>query len=146
MQYTERVTRLESEGAFVVLAKARQMEAQGKKIIHLQIGEPDFDTPANITEAAIKALRKGETHYAASGGIIAAREAVAAYANKTRGLKISAENCVIMPGAKPVIYCAMIALINDGDEIIVPNPGYPTYRSLTRFFGATPVNISTRRP
>jgi aspartate/methionine/tyrosine aminotransferase len=141
MQYTERVTRLESEGAFVVLAKARQMEAQGKKIIHLQIGEPDFDTPANITEAAIKALRQGETHYAASGGIIAAREAVAAYANKTRGLKVSVENCVIMPGAKPVIYCAMIALINDGDEIIVPNPGYPTYRSLTRFFGATPVPV-----
>lgn len=141
MQYTERVTRLESEGAFVVLAKARQMEAQGKKIIHLQIGEPDFNTPANITDAAIKALRSGETHYAASGGIMPAREAVAAYANKTRGLKVSAENCVIMPGAKPVIYCAMIALINEGDEIIVPNPGYPTYRSLTRFFGATPVPV-----
>ncbi len=141
MQYTERVTRLESEGAFVVLAKARQMEAQGKKIIHLQIGEPDFDTPANITEAAIKALRNGETHYAASGGIMPAREAVAAYANKTRGLKVSADNCVIMPGAKPVIYCAMIALISEGDEIIVPNPGYPTYRSLSRFFGATPIPV-----
>ncbi len=141
MQYTERVTRLESEGAFVVLARAKQMEAQGKKIIHLQIGEPDFDTPRNITDAAVKALRDGQTHYAASGGVMAAREAVAQYVNKTRGLNITAENAVIMPGAKPVIYCAMIALINEGDEIIVPNPGYPTYRSLTRFFGATPVPV-----
>jgi aspartate/methionine/tyrosine aminotransferase len=132
---------LESEGAFVVLARAKQMETQGKKIIHLQIGEPDFDTPRNITDAAIKALREGQTHYAASGGVMAAREAVAQYVNTTRGLNVTAENAVIMPGAKPVIYCAMIALINEGDEIIVPNPGYPTYRSLTRFFGATPVPV-----
>jgi aspartate aminotransferase len=141
MRYAERVTRLESEGAFVVLARAKQMEAQGKKIIHLQIGEPDFDTPKNITEAAIKALWAGQTHYAASGGVMAAREAVAEYVNKTRGLNVTAENTVILPGAKPVIYCAMIALIEEGDEIIVPNPGYPTYRSLTRFFGAKPVSV-----
>jgi aspartate aminotransferase len=144
MRYTERVTRLESEGAFVVLARAKQMEAQGKKIIHLQIGEPDFDTPKNITEAAIKALWAGQTHYAASGGVMAAREAVAEYVNQTRGLNVTAENAVVFPGAKPVIYCAMIAIINEGDEVIVPNPGYPTYRSLTRFFGATPVPVRLR--
>ncbi len=144
MQYTERVSRLESEGAFVVLAKAKQLEAQGKSIIHLQIGEPDFDTPRNICDAGIRAINDGKTHYAASGGIPAAREAVAQYVRATRGIRVSSENAVIMPGAKPVIYCAMIALINEGDEIIVPNPGYPTYRSLAAFFGAkaVPVKLS----
>ncbi|MBI5266898.1 MAG: pyridoxal phosphate-dependent aminotransferase [candidate division Zixibacteria bacterium] len=141
MRYAQRVTRLESEGAFVVLARAKRMEAAGKKVIHLQIGEPDFDTPGNITDAAVAALRAGETHYAASGGIMAAREAVADYVNRTRGVQLTAENTVIMPGAKPVIYCAMIALLEEGDEVIVPSPGYPTYRSLTRFFGAKPVPV-----
>ncbi len=144
MQYTERVSRLESEGAFVVLAKAKQLEAQGKSVIHLQIGEPDFDTPRNICDAGIRAINDGKTHYAASGGIPAAREAVAQYVSATRGIKVTSENAIIMPGAKPVIYCAMIALINEGDEIIVPNPGYPTYRSLAAFFGAkaVPVKLS----
>ena len=110
----------------------------------MQIGEPDFDTPRNICEAGIRAINDGKTHYAPSGGIPVAREAVAQYVSTTRGLKVGAENAIIMPGAKPVIYCAMIALINEGDEIIVPNPGYPTYRSLTRFFGAkaVPVKLS----
>ena len=144
MQYTERVTRLESEGAFVVLAKAKQMEAQGKSVIHLQIGEPDFDTPKNISDAAIKAIREGQTHYAPSGGLMEAREVAAAYMSKTRGVDYKAENTIIMPGCKPLIFCAMIALINDGDEIIVPNPGYPTYRSVTKFLGAKPVPIKLR--
>ena len=144
MQYTERVSRLESEGAFVVLAKAKQMEAQGKSVIHLQIGEPDFDTPANISEAAIKAIRDGQTHYAPSGGIPLAREVAAEYMTKTRKTDIKAENVIIMPGCKPLIFCAMIALINDGDEIIVPNPGYPTYRSVTKFLGAKAVPVKYR--
>ncbi|MFZ5980617.1 MAG: pyridoxal phosphate-dependent aminotransferase [Candidatus Zixiibacteriota bacterium] len=144
MQYTERVSRLESEGAFVVLAKAKQMEAEGKSVIHLQIGEPDFDTPANISEAAIKAIRDGHTHYAPSGGIPEARLVVAEYMTKTRKTDIMAENIIIMPGCKPLIFCAMIALINEGDEIIVPNPGYPTYRSVTKFLGAKPVPVKYR--
>lgn len=144
MQYTERVSRLESEGAFVVLAKAKKLEAEGKSIIHLQIGEPDFDTPANITDAAVQALRGGQTHYAPSGGIPIAREAVANYMSKTRGIDISAEESIIMPGCKPVIFCAMLALINDGDEIIIPDPGYPTYRSVTKFLGATAVRLKYR--
>ena len=144
MQYTERVTRLESEGAFVVLAKAKKMEAEGKSVIHLQIGEPDFDTPKNIAEAGIKAIRDGHTHYAPSGGTFEAREVAAEYMSKTRNIEVKAENVIIMPGCKPLIFCAMIALINDGDEIIVPNPGYPTYRSVTKFLGARPVPVKLR--
>jgi len=144
MQYTERVARLESEGAFVVLAKAKQLEAEGKSIIHLQIGEPDFDTPKNISDAAVKAIYDGQTHYAPSGGIPAAREVAAEYMSKTRKIKLGWENVIIMPGCKPLIFCAMIALINDGDEIIVPNPGYPTYRSVTKFLGAKAVPVKLR--
>ncbi len=144
MQYTERVTKLESEGAFVVLAKAKELERQGKDIIHLQIGEPDFDTPENITEAGIKAMRDGHTHYAPSGGIPEAREVCAEYLAKTRGIDITWENTIIMPGAKPFLFCALIALINDQDEVIVPNPGYPTYRSIVKFVGATPVPVQLR--
>jgi aspartate aminotransferase len=144
MQYTERVSRLESEGAFVVLAKAKQMEAEGKSVIHLQIGEPDFDTPRNISDAAVKAIYDGQTHYAPSGGIPVAREAAAVYMSRTRDIELNWENVIIMPGCKPLIFCAMIALINDGDEIIVPNPGYPTYRSVTKFLGAKPVPVKLR--
>jgi aspartate aminotransferase len=144
MRYTERVSRLESEGAFVVLARAKQMEREGKSIIHLQIGEPDFDTPKNICDAAIKAIRDGYTHYAPSGGIPEAREVCAEYMSKTRRIEVTPEQTIIMPGCKPLIFCAMIALINDGDEVIVPNPGYPTYRSVTRFLGAKPVPVKLR--
>jgi len=144
MRYADSITRLESEGAFVVLAKARQMEREGKKIIHLQIGEPDFDTPRNISEAAYKAILDGQTHYAPSGGIPEARQVVAEYMSRTRNVKWTAENAIIMPGCKPLIYCSMVALINPGDEIIVPNPGYPTYRSVTKYLGATPVPVKLR--
>ncbi|HOD66988.1 MAG TPA: pyridoxal phosphate-dependent aminotransferase [candidate division Zixibacteria bacterium] len=144
MQYTERVRKLESEGAFVVLAKAKALERQGKSIIHLQIGEPDFDTPANVTEAGIKALRAGQTHYAPSGGVMEAREVCASYLARTRHIPVTAENTIIMPGAKPFLFCALIALINEGDEVIVPNPGYPTYRSIVKFVGAKPVPVRLR--
>lgn len=144
MQYSDRIEVLESEGAFVVLAKAKKLEAEGKKIIHLQIGEPDFETPPNICEAGIKAIRDGHTHYAPSGGVLQARDVAANYLNRTRGTKVSSENVIIMPGCKPLIYCAMEAILNPGDEVIVPDPGYPTYRSVARFVGATPVPIKLR--
>lgn len=144
MQYTKRVQQLESEGAFVVLAKARALERQGKSIIHLQIGEPDFDTPQNVVDAGIKAMLAGQTHYAPSGGVPEAREVCADYLSRTRNIRVTAEQTIIMPGAKPFLFCALIALINDGDEVIVPNPGYPTYRSIVRFVGAKPVPIRLR--
>jgi aspartate/methionine/tyrosine aminotransferase len=144
MRYTERISRLESEGAFAVLAKAKQMEREGKSIIHLQIGEPDFATPKNICDAAARAIAEGHTHYAPSGGIPEAREAIAAEAGKTRGVKIGPENVIVFPGCKPALFSAMIALIEEGDEVIVPNPGYPTYRSVTRFLGATAIPAALR--
>jgi aspartate aminotransferase len=144
MQYTERITRLESEGAFAVLAKAKLLEAEGKSIIHLQIGEPDFDTPKNICDAGIKAIRDGHTHYSPSGGIPDVKKAIAEHVSKTRKINVTAENVVVMPGCKPLIFAALISLLNDGDEVIVPNPGYPTYRSVTRFLGAVPVPIQLR--
>ncbi len=144
MRYADNITRLESEGAFEVLAKARRMEQEGRKIIHMQIGEPDFDTPRNITEAAYQAILRGQTHYAPSGGIPEGREVVAQYMSRTRGVTWGAENSIIMPGCKPLIYCSMMALINPGDEIIVPNPGYPTYRSVTKYLGATPISVKLR--
>jgi len=144
MRFADNITRLESEGAFVVLAKAKQMEREGREVIHLQIGEPDFDTPRNITEAAYKAMLDGQTHYAPSGGLPDARQVVADYMSRTRKVKWGPENAIIMPGCKPLIYCSMVALTNPGDEIIVPNPGYPTYRSVAKFLGATPVPVKLR--
>jgi aspartate aminotransferase len=144
MQYTERIMKLESEGAYVVLAKAKAMERQGRSIIHLQIGEPDFDTPRNIIDATIKAMQSGQTHYAPSAGIPEAREAAAEYISKTRGIKVTPEQTVIMPGAKPFIYCGVTALISEGDEVIVPNPGYPPYRSVVKFVGGKPVGVRLR--
>ncbi|HKK21211.1 MAG TPA: pyridoxal phosphate-dependent aminotransferase [candidate division Zixibacteria bacterium] len=141
MQYSERITKLGTEGAFAVLAKAKQLEAEGKSIIHLQIGEPDFGTPSNITDAGIKALMAGETHYSPSGGLPLARKTVAEYYNANRRFNIGPENVIIMPGAKPVIYSALCATINEGDEVILPNPGYPTYESVVHYLGAKPVFV-----
>jgi len=142
MQYSHRIQKLGTEGAFAVLAKAKAMEAQGRSIIHLQIGEPDFDTPENISEAGIKALNDGETHYSPSGGVPLARKTVAEYYRGERGLDIGPENVIIMPGAKPVIYTALCATINEGDEVIIPNPGYPTYESVVNYLGAKPVFVN----
>ncbi len=144
MQYTERISRLESEGAFAVLAKAKKMEAAGKSVIHLQIGEPDFDTPKNVCDVGIKAIRDGHTHYAPSGGIPEVRKVVAEHVCKSRGINVTSDNIIVMPGCKPLIFAALISLINEGDEVIVPNPGYPTYRSVTNFLGAKPVPIQLR--
>ena len=144
MQYTERIARLESEGAFAVLAKAKQMEAEGKSVIHLQIGEPDFDTPKNVCEAGIRAMRDGHTHYAPSGGIPEIKEIIAEHVSRTRNIDVTLDNVIIMPGCKPLIFSSLVSLINEGDEVIVPNPGYPTYRSVTRFLGAEPVPVQLR--
>jgi aspartate/methionine/tyrosine aminotransferase len=144
MELAKRMSRLGTETAFVVLARAKQLEAQGKEIIHLEIGEPDFDTPRNIIDAAIDALRDGWTHYGPSAGLPELREAVADEVTRTRGVKVDPGEVVITPGAKPIMFFAMLALIDDGDEVIYPNPGFPIYESVIDFIGAKPVPIRLR--
>lgn len=142
MQIADRMARLGTETAFEVLLKARALEAQGKHIVHLEIGEPDFDTPLNIIEAAKKALDDGFTHYGPSAGLPQAREAVANYVNATRGYQMwDADNVVITPGAKPIMFFGMMAVLNEGDEVIYPNPGFPIYESVINFLGAKPVPL-----
>jgi aspartate/methionine/tyrosine aminotransferase len=128
---------LGTETAFEVLARARRLEAQGRHIIHLEIGEPDFDTPAHIQEAGIRAIRDGYTHYTPAAGIMEARQAVADYISGTRGIPVDAPQIVIVPGSKNILLFAMLSLVNPGDEVIYPNPGYPIYESIARFIGAT---------
>ncbi len=144
MQYSERMSWLGTETAFEVLARCKKLEAQGKSIIHLEIGEPDFDTPKNICEAAIKAIHDGHTHYCPSAGIPKAREVVAQYVSRTRGVDVLPDNVVIMPGVKPLVFDVILALINPDDEVIVPNPGYPAYESVVSFIGAKPVPLRFR--
>ncbi len=144
MQYSDAIQRLSGEGAFDVLAKCKMMEAEGRDIIHLEIGEPDFDTPENIREAAIKAIRAGDTHYCASGGIVEARQVAAEYMARTRNIDVGFEHVIVMPGVKPLIFTSMMSIVNPGDEVVVPNPGYPTYESVTNFVGATPVPMYLR--
>lgn len=142
--YAARMSRLSSESAFFVLAKAKALEAEGRDIIHLEIGEPDFNTPQNIKEAAIRAIRDGYTHYTPAAGIPAARKAIADYVSRTRGVAFAPNEVVITPGAKPILFYAILALIEAGDEVILPNPGFPTYESMVRFAGGKPVPISLR--
>ena len=130
-----------TESAFEVSARARALEAQGKSIIHLQIGEPDFDTPANVREAAKRALDDGATHYAPFAGIPALREAIAADVALRKGVTADPSQVFVTVGGKGVMLYAILALVDPGDEVIVPDPGYPIYESLTRFVGATPVPI-----
>ncbi|MEI6530432.1 MAG: pyridoxal phosphate-dependent aminotransferase [bacterium] len=142
--YAARMSRLSSESAFFVLAKAKALEAEGRDIIHLEIGEPDFNTPQNVKEAAIRAIRDGYTHYTPAAGIPAARKAIADYVSRTRGVAFEPNEVVITPGAKPILFYAILALIESGDEVILPNPGFPTYESMVRFAGGKPVPISLR--
>ncbi|MBI2202206.1 MAG: pyridoxal phosphate-dependent aminotransferase, partial [Armatimonadetes bacterium] len=135
LRLAERMLGLGTETAFEVLARARELERSGKSIVHLEIGEPDFDTPAHIKEAAIRALHDGFTHYTPSAGLYEAREAVAEYIEVTRGIPVDPDEVVITPGSKPVMFFAILALVNPGDEVIVPNPGYPIYESVARFVG-----------
>jgi aspartate/methionine/tyrosine aminotransferase len=132
---------LGTETAFEVLAKAKALEKQGKEIVHLEIGEPDFDTPKNIKEAAVKALYEGYTHYVPSAGIPELRETIAEYISKTRRIKVEPEEVVITPGAKPIMFFAILACVNPGEEVLYPNPGFPIYESVINFVGAKPVPI-----
>jgi aspartate aminotransferase len=140
-KYAKRMENLGTETAFEVLAKAKKLEAEGKHIIHLEIGEPDFPTPDNISQAAIKSIQAGDTHYTPSNGILPLRESIARYMSRTRGVDFSADEVVMMPGGKPVMFYAIIALVDEGDEVIYPNPGFPIYESMIKFMGGKPVPI-----
>lgn len=133
-----------TETAFEVLAKARHLEAKGRSIVHLEIGEPDFDTPPNIQEAAITALREGFTHYTPAGGILKVREAVAHYVRSAHEVEVSPYQVVLVPGSKNVLLFTVLALINPGDEVIVPDPGYPIYSSLVNFVGGRSIPLPLR--
>jgi aspartate/methionine/tyrosine aminotransferase len=141
MTIADSLSRLGTETAFEVLARAKALEAQGHEMIHLQIGEPDFDTPPHIVEAAARALRDGATHYCPAPGIPELREAAAGYLSRTRGLEIDAGRVLVTPGAKPFLFFGVLATCNPGDEVIYPNPGFPIYESVIRWSGATPVPL-----
>ncbi len=130
---------LGTETAFEVLAKAKALEKQGREIIHLEIGEPDFDTPQNIREAATRAMNSGYTHYVPAAGIPELRETIAEYISKTRHIDVSPEEVVVTPGAKPIIFFSVLACVEVGDEVMYPNPGFPIYESMINFIGAKPV-------
>ena len=144
MRLAARMGTLGTESAFEVSARARALEAQGRSIIHLQIGEPDFDTPANVREAAKAALDAGATHYPPFAGIPALREAIAADASARKGFAVDPAQVFVTVGGKGVMLYAILGLVDPGDEVLVPDPGYPIYESLTRFVGATPVPIPIR--
>jgi aspartate aminotransferase len=144
MQLADRTFRLGTETAFEVLARARALEAQGKRIIHLEIGEPDFITPSNICEAAVKAIRDGNTHYTPAAGTLELRQVIADYVTRTRELKFSPDNIVVTPGAKPIMFFLILSLIGKGDEVIYPNPGFPIYESMINFAGGTSVPLQLK--
>src|ERR1700730_6981208 len=140
----DRMGRLGTESAFEVLARAKAMEAAGHKIIHLEIGEPDFPTAGHIVEAAVEGLRAGHTHYVPAPGIPPLREAVAAFLDRTGRLKTTPDRVVVTPGAKPIMFFTILALANEGDEVLYPDPGFPMYESITSFAGAVPVPVPLR--
>jgi len=144
LQLARRMSRLGTETAFEVLNKARALERQGKSIIHLEIGEPDFDTPGNVIEAAVDALHKGWTHYGPSAGLPELRQSIADYVSRTRGVEVAAEEVVVVPGGKPIIFFTMLALIDEGDEVVYPNPGFPIYESMIHYVGGKAVPIQLR--
>jgi aspartate aminotransferase len=141
----ERMSRLGTESAFEVLAHARRLEAEGRSIIHLEIGEPDFATPQNIIDAAVRALNDGATHYTPASGIPQVREATARYITKHTGVPTKAENIVLTPGSKNILLFALLILVEEGDEVIIPDPGYPIYRSLVEFIGGKAVSLPVRQ-
>jgi len=141
MRLAQRMARLGTETAFEVLVRARALEAQGKSVVHLEIGEPDFDTPPHITEAAIRALKSGATHYGPSAGIPELRQAIAEDSSGRRGVRSTAEMVVVTPGAKPIMFFVILALVDEGDEVLYPNPGFPIYESMIRYIGGNPVPV-----
>ena len=144
LQLARRMSRLGTETAFEVLNKARALERQGKSIIHLEIGEPDFDTPSNVIEAGADAMRKGWTHYGPSAGLPDLRLAIAEYVSRTRNVKVSPDEVVVVPGGKPIIFFTILSLIEEGDEVIYPNPGFPIYESMINYVGGRAVPIQLR--
>jgi aspartate aminotransferase len=142
--FAARMQDLGTESAFAVLAKAKQLEAQGKPIIHLEIGQPDFPTPSNICEAAVRAMQAGYTGYGPAAGLWELREVIAAHIAQTRGVAIHPEEVVVTPGAKPIIFFTLLALVDPGDEVIYPDPGFPIYESVIRFVGARAVPLPLR--
>src|SRR5215470_7106657 len=141
MKLAERMSRIGVESAFDVLVRARALEAQGRSVIHLEIGEPDFPTPPHIVQAAKQALDEGWTHYGPTQGLPELREAIAAYVSRTRGIAVGPQHVSVVPGGKPIMFFPMLALLDVGDEVIYPNPGFPIYESMIRFTGATPVPL-----
>ncbi len=144
LRLAKRMARLGTETAFEVLVKARALEAKGRDIVHLEIGEPDFDTPSNIIEAGCDALHKGFTHYGPSAGLLQLRETIAEYVSETRQVHVTPEEVVVVPGGKPIIFFTILALVEEGDEVIYPNPGFPIYESMINFLGAKAVPIQLR--
>jgi aspartate aminotransferase len=144
LRLASRMSRLGTETAFEVLVRARALEAQGKSIIHLEIGEPDFDTPRNVVDAGIAALNKGFTHYGPAPGLPQLRQTIADYVARTRHVDVKPEEVVVVPGGKPIMFYAIMALCDEGDEVIYPNPGFPIYESMVNFVGAKPVPIPLR--
>lgn len=136
-----RMGRLGTETAFDVLVKAKALEARGRSVVHLELGEPDFDTPSNVIQAASTAMGEGYTHYCASAGLVELREAIADHVAQTRSVNISPDWVVVTPGAKPIMFYLILALVEEGDEVIYPNPGFPIYESMIRFCGGTPVPL-----
>lgn len=144
MQFAHRISRLGTETAFEVLARAKALEARGKSVIHLEIGEPDFDTPRNIISRAQAALNEGFTHYGPSAGLMPLKEAIAAEMQRSRGFAVSPEEVIVTPGGKPIMFFAILALINEGDEVIYPNPGFPIYESMIEFVGGKAIACALR--
>ena len=137
--FAERLNRLGTETAFEVLARAKALEAQGREIIHMEIGEPDFDTPANIIEAAKQALDSGYTHYTPAAGLPQVRQTIADYLSETRSIPVEPDHVVVVPGGKPIIFFPIVALVEAGDEVVYPNPGFPIYESMINFVGGKAV-------
>jgi aspartate aminotransferase len=144
LKLARRMERLGTETAFEVLVRARALEAKGKDIVHLEIGEPDFDTPENVVNAGVEALRGGWTHYGPSAGLPELRQAIADEVSRTRGVKVVPEEVVVVPGGKPTMFFLMLALLDEEDEVIYPNPGFPIYESMINFLGARAVPIKLR--
>ena len=144
LRLAKRMARLGTETAFEVLLKAKALEAQGRDIVHLEIGEPDFDTPRNIIEAAVDALHKGFTHYGPSAGLVELREVIAQHVSETRRVNVTPDEVVVVPGGKPIIFFSILALVEEGDEVIYPNPGFPIYESMINYVGAKAVPIRLR--
>ena len=144
LRLSSRMSRLGTETAFEVLVKAKALEAKGKDIVHLEIGEPDFDTPSNVIKAGVKALEGGYTHYGPSAGLPQLRKTIADYIAKTRKVPVTPEEVVVVPGGKPIMFFVILALVDEGDEVIYPNPGFPIYESMINFVGGKPVPIQLK--